>query len=489
MNTVTQAYRFALDPTPAQIRDLRSHAGAARFAFNHMLALVKSQMDQRGAERSYGIGEADLSPAVGWSLYALRREWNSRKGAVAPWWSENSKEAYSSGLLALSQALGNWSDSRRGKRAGKPVGFPRFKRRGIVCGFRFTTGAIRVEPDRHHVTLPRLGRIHVTESTRKLSRRIEAGTARLLAATVTCDSRGRWFVAFTVEIQRAVGRASIPTHKPTGLHSVVGIDLGVKDLIVAATPDGEEVLRVAAPRSLNRSQKRLRGLQRAASRKQGPWASDPCEPKGGHRQLASKRWERAQARIANAHQRVADVRADVIHKTTAQLAHIADVVVVEDLNIAGMSRRKPGAGKGGRGLNRAIADAALATVRRQLEYKTGWYGSGLEVVDRWYPSSKTCSGCQAVKAKLPLAERTYECGHCGIVIDRDLNAAINIARAGEQQLLQQASTGSAPVAGRRGNQKTGTAQAVVAGANETSSPHQQPLVRTGSAPAQAGAAA
>ncbi|MDP4013198.1 MAG: IS607 family element RNA-guided endonuclease TnpB [Candidatus Nanopelagicales bacterium] len=466
-----------------------------------------------------------MTPAAGWSLYALRREWNARKHDVAPWWAENSKEAYNSGLLALSRALGNWSDSRSGRRAGRPVGFPRFRRRGTVCGVRFTTGAIRVEPDRHHVTLPRLGRIHTMESTRKLARRVEAGTARILAASVTCDARGRWFVAFTVEVQRAVGRAGVPAHRAAGAYRVVGIDLGVKDVIVAATPDGREVARLAAPRSLNRAQRRLRGLQRAAARQQGRWKPDPSAVGGGHRQDASNRWKRTRARIAKTHQRAANIRADVLRKATSELARIADVVVVEDLNVAGMSRRKPGAGKGGRGLNRAIADASLATVRRQFDYKTGWYGSQLVVIDRWYPSSKTCSGCGAVKAKLSLAERTYECEQCGIVIDRDLNAAINIARTGEQQLLETVSpaklgvsslakregegypfpkgdtpkAGSAPATGRGGgttrersewgsNQKTQTARAAGAGADEASTPHQQPLDQTGSAPSQGEAA-
>jgi putative transposase len=154
---VAQAYKFALDPTPAQQRTLASHAGGARFAHNHMLALVKATMDQRSAERSYGIADEDLTPRLGWSLPALRRTWNRRKNECAPWWSENSKEAYNTGLDALARALGNWSKSRRGERAGAPVGFPRFKTARARRSIRFTTGTMRVEPDRHHVTLPRVG--------------------------------------------------------------------------------------------------------------------------------------------------------------------------------------------------------------------------------------------------------------------------------------------------------------------------------------------
>src|SRR6201993_1134125 len=169
-----QAYRFALDPSPAQERAFRSHAGGARKAHNTMLALVKAVMGQRAAERSYGIAEADLTPALNWSLAGLRKEWNERKDEVAPWWAENSKEAYNTGLDALARGLDAWSKSRKGERAGRAVGFPKFKSARSRRSVRFTTGTIRVEADRHHVTLPRAGRIRTHEPTRKLARRIEA---------------------------------------------------------------------------------------------------------------------------------------------------------------------------------------------------------------------------------------------------------------------------------------------------------------------------
>lgn len=119
-----QAYRFALDPTPAQARVLARHCGAARFADNHMLAVVKANLGQRAAERTYEIAEDALTPVLGWSLPALRREWNARKHVAAPWWAECSKEAYSSGLDGLARALDGWNRSRKGQRAGRRVGFP-----------------------------------------------------------------------------------------------------------------------------------------------------------------------------------------------------------------------------------------------------------------------------------------------------------------------------------------------------------------------------
>ena len=113
------AYRFALDPNPAQERALRSHAGAARVAFNWGLARVKAVMDQRVAEATYGITGDNLTPAISWSLYALRKDWNAVKGTVAPWWAECSKEAFNTGLDQLARALKNWAGFRRGKRKGK----------------------------------------------------------------------------------------------------------------------------------------------------------------------------------------------------------------------------------------------------------------------------------------------------------------------------------------------------------------------------------
>lgn len=141
---VIQAYRFALDPTPTQLRRLASHAGAARFAHNHMLALLKSVMNQRAAERSYGIDESELTPTLGWSLPTLRKVWNHRKATCAPWWGENSKEAYNTGLDALARGLDAWSQSRAGQRAGRQVGFPRFKTARSARSIRFTTEPPRV---------------------------------------------------------------------------------------------------------------------------------------------------------------------------------------------------------------------------------------------------------------------------------------------------------------------------------------------------------
>lgn len=141
MTAIVQAYQFALDPAPEQEAMLRSHCGAQRYAYNWGLARVRANLGQREAEKSYGITEDDRTPSLSWSAWSLRKDWNQAKAQVAPWWAGNSKEAYASGLANLAAALGNWRESKSGKRNGPKVRFPRFKgkRAGLSC--RFTTGA------------------------------------------------------------------------------------------------------------------------------------------------------------------------------------------------------------------------------------------------------------------------------------------------------------------------------------------------------------
>ena len=449
MKTI-QAYRCALDLTPAQERQALAHAGAARVAHNWALARVKAVMDQRTAERSYGVPDDQITGHLSWSLPALRKAWNAAKAEAAPWWPEVSKEAFNTGLDALARGLKNWSDSHSGKRAGRPVGFPRFKsRRRTTPGVRFTTGAIRVEPDRMHVVLPRLGRLKLHESARKLARRLDNGTARIMSATVRRDG-GRWHVSYTVEVERA-------EQSPARPGSTVGVDVGIKHLAVLST--GE---LVPNPRHLVDAQRRLRVLGRALSRKTGP------DRRTGRR--PSQRWQRGAARLGRAHARVADLRRDGLHKLTTRLAREHGTVVVEDLNVSGMLRN--------RRLARHIADAGFAEIRRQLGYKTTWNGGRLLVADRWYPSSKTCSGCGTVKTKLALSEREYDCEACGLVLDRDLNAARNLAAL----TAEYDTAGSGPVAGRGADQKTRLGGQVAV----KRQPGTAPAGQTGTVPPQGG---
>ncbi|HUG85990.1 MAG TPA: RNA-guided endonuclease TnpB family protein, partial [Euzebya sp.] len=177
------------------------------------------------------------------------------------------------------------------------------------------------------------------------------------------------------------------------------------------------------------------------------------------------------------HARAANVRRDVLHKVTTTLAQQYAVVVVEDLNVAGMTTRKRGWARG-RGFNRAILDTGMGTVRRLLGYKTAWYGSQLLIADRWYPSSKTCSSCGARKPSLRLDERSYTCTACGATLDRDLNAAINLAR------LAGPSTRSGREDANSGQREVGETEPAEAGDarfDDLSTPPHQPVDQTGTA--------
>ncbi|MEU6265110.1 IS607 family element RNA-guided endonuclease TnpB [Saccharopolyspora shandongensis] len=403
--TVLQAYRFALDPNPSQEQALRSHCGAQRFAYNWGLVHVKAVTDQRAAEASYGVAHDELTPALNWSAYSLRKLWNTAKNTVAPWWGENSKEAYSSGLANLATALGNWDASRKGKRKGRKLGFPRFKGKRAVLSCRFTTGSFGlVDRDRRHVKLPRIGTIRTHESTRKLARHVERGTARIRSAAVSFRS-GRWFVSFSVEITR-------DDPKPASPRSSVGVDLGIKSLAVLST--GEVI---ANPKHLEIAQRELRRLQRQAARRTGPDKRTKRKP--------SARWRKTQARTAKLHAKIANARRDGLHKLSTLLVREHGVIVLEDLNVTGMMRN--------RRLARHVAGAGMAEIRRQIEYKAAWAGVHVRIADRWYPSSKTCSGCGVVKAKLSLSERIFQCEACGLLLDRDLNAARNLAALVEHE--------------------------------------------------------
>lgn len=376
-----EAVKVQLDPTPRQARLLCSHAGAARFAYNAGLAHVKDMLEN---------GEPP-----DWTHYSLVRWWNANKDTLAVnpdtgvvWWSQNSKEAYSMALRDLAQGLSNWSKSRKGQRKGRRVGFPRFKSKNTTMRFAYSTDfTAPTASDPYGLKLPRIGRVHCMENVYK-----RVNGAHLIRVSVSCRA-GRWYASLTVERE--------PSTVCRPKRGAVGVDLGVKEL--ATLSDGTVIPN---PHALDARLKALRKAQQALSRK----------TKG------SVRRGKAQKRVARLHARVSDARMDAINKATTMIAQTYSTVCIEDLNVAGMMKNHH--------LARRVSDASLGEFRRQLEYKTMRTGASLRVVDRWYPSSKTCSNCGTVKAKLSLNERVYQCDVCGLSMDRDLNAAINIMVAG-----------------------------------------------------------
>ncbi|MFZ2058174.1 MAG: IS607 family element RNA-guided endonuclease TnpB [Acidimicrobiales bacterium] len=435
MTVVHQGFRFELDPNDSSRAKLSSHTGASRFAYNFGLALVKQRLSKRAELRAWALDyglcadQAEVfarSVEVPWNLYSLRREWNCAKSTVAAWWPENSKEAYSSGLDGLARALENFSKARDGERAG-PSGFPLFKNKSARNSCRFTTGAIKVV-DGRHVQLPRIGVLRTKEPTTKLQVMLECGSAKILSATIS-ELADRWFVSFACELERSERRARCPS-------GIVAVDLGVKPL---ATLSSGEI--VENPKVLSRYQRQMASLQRKIARQQS----------------GSRRRARTKAKLARTHKRVGDARRDVLHKLTTELVETYGTVVIEDLAVKNMTRSASGTAESPgtnvarkSGLNRAILDVAPAEFRRQLTYKMAWRSGRLIVADRFYPSSKTCSSCGQVRAKLSLDERSYTCEHCGLVIDRDLNAAINLAAYGRGE-LELAGSGPETPNARRGD--------------------------------------
>jgi putative transposase len=395
-----QAFRFTLDPSEDQARALARHFGARRKAYNWTVATVKADID---AWHAAGVETAKPS------LRGLRKRWNTVKDAVcvnadtgAVWWPECSKEAYADGIAGAVDAYWNWQTSRAGKRVGKRVGFPRFKRKGRdsdrVC---FTTGAMRVEPDRRHLTLPVIGRVRTHENTRRIERLIRAGRARVLAISVRRNGT-RLDASVRVVVQRPQqSKVAYPGSR-------VGVDVGVRRLATVANECGEVIERVANPRPLDTALREIRHVCRARSR---------CTKD-------SRRYRERSTQISRLHRRVNDVRAHHLHVLTTRLAQTHGRIVVEGLDAAGMLRQKglPGA----RARRRRLSDAALGTPRRHLSYKTGWYGSQLVVADRWFPSSKTCHLCRHVQ-DIGWDEK-WQCDGCSVTHQRDDNAAVNLAR-------------------------------------------------------------
>jgi putative transposase len=429
-------FRFALEPTTAQEQLLARHAGASRFAYNQCLALVT------GAIASRTIDPLAKAPWTAFDLINAFNAWKLSEDAarifvVGPdgstakritglvWRCEVSAQVFEEAAVDLGRALTAYRASKRGARKGRRVGFPRRKRRGRcrdsfrLRNKKLKAGGQRIRVGQGHprsVTLPTIGTIRVHDDTRRLRRllgpagqvhpetgeRIFAPRARILFATVSRHG-ARWYVSLNVHAPDLhPGRCHL--RHPAGEHDTwVGIDRGLTVFAVIATADGVEVGRFYGPKPLAKRLGRLRRRSRAMSR---------TVPGSRNRAKASRRLSREHARIANR-------RRSFLHQVSTQLAKTHGKLVIEDLNVAGLGRSTR--------LARAIGDAAWAEFARQLAYKTAWLGGELVTCDRWFPSTRTCSRCRTVERPMPLSERTFHCGACGLVADRDRNAAANLA--------------------------------------------------------------
>ena len=361
-----QAFRYELDPTPAQRVLLAKHAGCARVAYNWA-------REERIKRFTANEGKAKFTTAI-----EQHRELNVLKETRFPWMYEVSKCAPQEALRDLENAFKNFH-----RKPKNGCGFPRKRKKGIDDKFRLT-GTIKVFP--RHVQLPRLGKVRSKEPTAKFK-------GRILSATVKRQGGDRWFVSLLVEVQR-------PTPAPVA-GPAVGVDLGLTTFATLVSSDGS-IEKISAPKPLKAKLELMTRRQRRHSKKQ----------KGS----ANRR--KSALKLARLHWRIANVRRDFLNKLTTRLAKTKSVIVVEDLNIEGMKKR----------WGRSVSDVGFYEFRRQLAYKTVWYGSRLVVADRFFASSKLCSGCGLKNNSLTLSEREWICGGCGVVHDRDENAAKNLVR-------------------------------------------------------------
>lgn len=366
---IWRAYKTELDPNN-RIRTLfLKHAGVRRWAYNWGL--------RRKIEEYRNTGKSPSAITLCSELNRLKKA-DPAQGGV-PWLYEVSKYAPQEALRDLDEAYENFF--RRVKNGEKP-GFPRFKsKKSGIGSFRF---ASRIRIFERHIQLSRIGRIRLKE---RGYLPFDNPKIRILSATVT-ERAGRWFVS--VQVEEEIDDKYSPKE-------VGGVDVGIDAL--ATLSDGT---KFENSRILVRAARKLTHLQRAVSRKK----------KG------SKNRQKAVRKLAEAHARVARVRENVLHGISSAIAKRFGIVGMEDLNLAGMGRN--------RALAKALHDAALSELARQVKYKAEWSGGRVVLADRFFPSSKKCSRCGHVKGELLLKDRVYVCEACGLVLDRDENAAINL---------------------------------------------------------------
>jgi putative transposase len=450
-------FRFTLDPTPEQVAQLARHAGASRFAYNQCLRFVTDALASR---------ESDPSVTVPWSRFDLINAFNTwkrsgtagrvfvvaRDGVVTEraiglsWRRKVSAQVFEEAAVDLGRALAAYAKANSGTLQEHRSGFPRPKRKGRSRdSFRLRNrisrsgrSHIRIgESQARTVVLPTIGAVRVHDDTRRLRRLLRpvdhcgplknspalAPRARVLFATVARHG-DRWMISLNVEApdfhaERRHRMPSIGYGK-----GFVGIDRGIATFAVAATADGLDVARFHAPRPLARRLSRIQRRAQAVSRaKRG-----------------SRNRSKAVIQLAREHTRIANIRQNFLHQVSSQLAKTHSQLAIEDLATANLIRNKH--------LSRAIADVGWGEFARQLTYKANWFGGELVTCDRWFASTRMCSACGTTNKRMRLAERTFRCSSCGLMVDRDSNAAANLAAWADAAVLAPAHAPDRQAGGR-----------------------------------------
>jgi len=401
---ILRAYKTELDPNNKQRSFFGRCCGASRYVYNWGLAEWECQY------------EAGNKP----SAYSLKKQFNAQKDRICPWirmlpycitesafanlgsafqrYFKEKKDGTVTKRIAQLKKSGKWA-TRYAKMAKKgrsgyraDPGYPKFKKRGRQSSFQmrgYKTQSSRVWLGRSigWVRLKEHGYIPDLVSYK------ENGGATY--ATIS-ERAGRWYISVQVQeqIPDSVNDSTL----------IVGVDFGLKSLAVCS--DGTVYEN---PRPLREAQRKLSRLNRELDR----------------RTRSSQSWKKTKDRLARQHARISAIRKHTLHQISHDLVvnkHPA-TIVIEDLNVQGMQANHR--------LAQAISDVGFYELRRQIEYKAQWHGVEVIVADRWYASSKTCSNCSNIKEDLTLADREFICSNCGLTIDRDLNAAMNLAALGE----------------------------------------------------------
>lgn len=397
-------HKIALCPTLEQADYFSRACGTARRVWNWALGEWN---------RQYVAGQKP-------NAMALKKQFNAIKYSDPQWLDENGqpwlknihRDAHSQPFSHLAKA---WNRFFADIKAGNPAHEPQFKKKGC-CRDSFYVANDKFSVSGKMIRLPKIGYVVMTEALRF--------DGKILGATVS-RTADRWFVAVQVEVPDA------QFYRRCTADEIQGVDLGIK--AAATLSNGESV---EAPKPLKAALRRLKIRSRRISRKIeaakiiAGFAPKTRLPKGTRLPVSSN-CKKSSASLARLHTRIANIRADFIHKLTTRLCRESQTVVIEDLHVKGMLANDK--------LARAISDAGFGMFRSQMQYKAQRYSTRLVIADRWYPSSRLCSVCDWKNEALTLKDREWTCPQCGTHHDRDLNAAQNLKRLATATALPVAS--------------------------------------------------